>query len=74
MLKPKESQAETKFKMIQDDITFFSGLYKQAEVLQKAKEAEFYLKLQKDKDGQFYLNMLKQGTMQDRISALSTII
>lgn len=42
--------------------------------MQKAKEAEFYEKLQKDKDGKFYLNMLKQGTMSDRISALSTII
>ena len=42
--------------------------------MQKAVEDEFYQRMQKDKDGQFYLNMLKQGTMSDRIAALSAII
>lgn len=49
-------------------------MYKQAEKIAKDKEAEYYQKLQKDKDGQFKLNMLKQGTMSDKISALTTIV
>ncbi|TNV85590.1 hypothetical protein FGO68_gene17657 [Halteria grandinella] len=64
----------TKFEQIQADISHFSTLFKQAEKLTKDKETEHYAKLQKDKDGQFYLNMLKQGTMGDKISALSTIV
>ena len=40
----------------------------------KEQEDKYYALLQKDKDGQFYLNILSNGTMVDRISALSTII
>ena len=40
----------------------------------KEQEDRYYATLQRDKDGQFYLNILQNGTMVDRISALSTII
>ena len=49
-------------------------MYKQAEKVAKDREAAYYQRLSKDKDGQFYLNMLKQGTISDKISALSMII
>lgn len=65
---------EQRFKQIESDISYFSELYKQGEQMMRDREAEYYAKMQKDKDGQFYLNILKQGTMSDRISALTTII
>jgi hypothetical protein len=74
VVKPVAVTPENNFRKIQDDITYFSNLYKLAEKLTKEKETEYYAKLSKDKDGQFYLNMLKQGTMSDKIAALAAII
>ena len=41
----------TTFRKIQEDISLFSTLYKEAEKLMRERESEYYTKLTKDKDG-----------------------
>ena len=49
-------------------------LFQRAETLSKEREAEFQKLLSKEKDGQWYLTALKQGTISDKISALSMLV
>lgn len=56
-------------------MTFYSNLYKKAEKLVRDNEQTYYQKLAKDnKEGDYLLKMLKQGTITDKISALSLLI
>jgi hypothetical protein len=41
----------TTFRKIQEDISLYSTLYKEAEKLMRERESEYYTKLTKDKDG-----------------------
>lgn len=49
-------------------------LFTKAEKIAKDRESKFLKELQSEKDGQWYLTALKQGTLSDRISALSMLV
>eukprot|EP00347_Sterkiella_histriomuscorum_P015659 403356183 len=74
--KPQQTQPTiTPLKKIQDNIIIYANLYKKAENLVRQNEQTYYQKLTKDnKDGDYLLKMLKEGTITDKISALSLLI
>ena len=49
-------------------------MFTKAEKLVKEREAIFMESLAKEKDGKFWLTAIKQGTLTDRISALSMLV
>jgi hypothetical protein len=50
------------------------ALFTKCEAHVKQREIDFLKELQKEKDGQWYLTALKQGTLSDKISALSMLV
>jgi hypothetical protein len=51
-----------------------SELFAKCEKEVRTKGEQFLKELEKERDGQWYLTALKQGTLSDKISALSMLI
>ena len=70
-------QLENKAQKVQSDVQTLEkaqNQFSKAEKLVKLREAIFMEELAKEKDGKFWLTAIKQGTLTDRISALSMLV